>query len=85
MGLILWGLVCLFISIGLLKSVASMRLSLTREQQAKARLALEEKKALELIDKLNKADTPFAKEKIIRDELQMQKPDEMVLQIPKED
>jgi cell division protein FtsB len=61
-----------------------MRLSLTREQQAKARLAQEEKEALELIDKLNKADTPFAKEKIIRDELQMQKPNETILQIPKE-
>ncbi len=61
-----------------------MRLSLTREQQAKARLAQEEKKALELIEKLNTADTPFAKEKIIRDELQMQKPSETVILIPKE-
>ncbi len=61
-----------------------MRASLTREQQSKSRLEEEEKKALELIDKLNKADTPFAKEKIIRDELQMQKPNETVIQIPKE-
>jgi cell division protein FtsB len=59
-----------------------MRQNLSREQQAKEKLSREEKRALELIERLNKADTPFAKEKIIRDELQMQRPGETVLQIP---
>lgn len=83
-GLVIWVSFCLFVSIGLWQSVSAMRQSLTREQQAKNRLKEEEKRTLELIEKLNKADTPFAKEKIIRDELQMQKPDETVIQIPKE-
>lgn len=64
--------------------MGNMRQSLTRQQQSHERLKEEERKALELIEKLNKADTPFAKEKIVRDELQMQKPDETVIQIPKQ-
>lgn len=60
-----------------------MRQSIDRQKQAQIRLKEEETRALDLIDKLNKADTSFAKEKIIRDELQMQRPDETLLEIPK--
>lgn len=81
-GLIIWGSFCLLISFGLFKSVLAMRSTLLREQQAKARLEQEEQEALEIIEKLNRADTPFAKEKIVRDELQMQRPGETVIQVP---
>lgn len=83
-GLLVWIVVCIFVSGRLWQSVGDMRQSLTRQQQSQERLKEEERKALELIEKLNKADTPFAKEKIVRDELQMQKPDETVIQIPKQ-
>ena len=79
-----WILLCGFFSWGLWQSVAAMRQSLDRQAQAEAKLHEEEKRALDLIDKLNAADTQFAKEKIIRDELQMQRPGETVIQIPKD-
>jgi cell division protein FtsB len=81
-GLVFWISFCLFLSYGLWNSVLAMRQSITRQQEAKQRLAQEEKKTLELMEKLDKADTSFAKEKIIRDELQMQKPNEIIIQVP---
>lgn len=80
--LFIWILVCGFFSWGFLSSIQAMKESMNREKQAQSRLKEEEKRALELIDKLNKADTPLAKEKIIRDELQMQRPGETIIEIP---
>lgn len=78
-----WVVLCALLSWSLWRSVDAMTQSIQRQEQAKQKLKEEEAHALDLIDKLNKADTSYAKEKIIRDELQMQLPGETVLEIPK--
>lgn len=78
----IWIVVCLGLSFSLWQSVATMNQSQQRLADEQQKIKNEEQKGLELIDKLNKADTPYAKEKIIRDELDMQRPGETVIQLP---
>jgi hypothetical protein len=79
--LAVWVLVCLGLSITLWQSVASLRANFDRASQAEKQVKHEEDVGLTLIEKLKEADTDFSKEKIIRDELGLQKPGEVILQV----
>jgi cell division protein FtsB len=83
-SLVLWIGVCVLISASLWNSIRQMEQSKHREDDVNAKIKLEETKGLELIDQLEKADTSYAQEKIIRDQLGLQKPGETILQIPKQ-
>jgi hypothetical protein len=78
----IWIVLCTGLSAILWRSMQQMNLSAQRIQDAQKHVQQEEQKGLELIDKLNTADTPYAKEKIIRDELNLQRPEEKVIQMP---
>lgn len=78
----LWILATLFASIQLISSAFSSRTVLDEKALQERLLKKEEQKGFDIIQKVDEAQTDFAKEKIIRDELHMQKPGEKVLQLP---
>lgn len=78
----LWILATLFASIQLLSSAITSRTVLDEKARQERLLKKEEQKGFDIIEKVEEAQTDFAKEKIIRDELHMQKPGEKVLQLP---
>ncbi len=80
--LVLWAILCLIIGISLLHSGFMSRGILSKKAEAQKKLEEEEKKSLEMSQELEKATSDFAKEKIIREELRMQKPGETILQLP---
>ncbi|PWU23317.1 hypothetical protein C5B42_03475 [Candidatus Cerribacteria bacterium 'Amazon FNV 2010 28 9'] len=59
-----------------------MRATLSRVTDAQQDVEIQEKTALDLIDKLQQADSPYMKEKIMRDELDLQKPGDTIIQLP---
>ena len=80
--LVAWVTLCLGLSLILFSSVFRMYQSQQLLTKAQKRLETEEAKALELIQKLEEVDTPFFQEKIIRDELELQRPGETIIQLP---
>lgn len=82
LGLFFWIIFCTILSVGLWNSFQNMKHGLVRYEQAQEKLRQTEQKTLKIIEKLNTAQTDFAKEKIARDELQMQKPGETIYVVP---
>ncbi len=80
--LLLWAIGCLVIGIRLIRSAMETKQAFLAKQQAEERLKQEETKGLELLKKLDQANSPLEEERRIRDELNMQKPGEIILQIP---
>lgn len=81
--IIFWWIFCISASVLLVRSGIAALSRLEVRTQAEAALKEEEARGLELMQKLEEAKTDFAKERIIRDELGLQKPGEEVLQIRK--
>lgn len=73
---------CIFVGISLIRSGLQARRAFEARRQAEASVHEKEVKGLELMEQLKEANTPFATEKIIRDELNLQLPGEVILQLP---
>lgn len=80
--LTLWVVGCILVGIRLIHSGLETNQAFSAKRQAEDRLAQEEKKGLELFKKLENSESSLEKEKRIRDELNMQKPGEIILSIP---
>lgn len=80
--LLLWILLCIGLSISLWITTIQTRSATDRLDAAQQKVKAEEQRGFTLIQKLNEADSNYAKEKIIRDELGLQKPGETILQVP---
>lgn len=78
----LWVIGCLALSFTLLRSMIQIHTNLGLLPQAKQRVQQQEQQGLQLVRQLQEADSPLSQEKIIRDELGLQKPGETVLQLP---
>lgn len=79
--LVIWMIVIGAISYSLLQSLIGIRGSTARYQELERKNALMQKNIEQLQVKIDKAGTPFAKEKIIREELGLQLPGETVVQL----
>lgn len=82
LALLLWSILCLIIGVRLLRSALSARQAFSTKTQAEQILQDEEKKGAKLMEQVNQADQALSQEKIIRDELNLQKPGEIILQLP---
>ena len=80
--LVLWIMGCIVLGIRLIRSGLETKQAFLAKQQAEDRLKQEEKKGVELMEKLNKIQSPLEQERRIREELNMQKPGEIILQLP---
>lgn len=78
----LWVLGTLLVSIQLIHSAITSKQIIKNRVRQEELLKEEEKRGLELMRTYDETNTDFAKEKIIRDELHMQKPGETILQLP---
>lgn len=77
-----WILFCLITGVQLIRSGLRTRGVLEKKQDAQDALNKEEQKALKLIQELERTSGKEYQERIIREELRMQKPGEVILQIP---
>ncbi len=77
-----WIGVCFLVGLSLIRSGLQARNAFVAKQQAEANLHEKEEKGLQLMEQLKEANTPYAQEKIIRDELNLQLPGEVILQLP---
>lgn len=80
--LFLWVIGCLVVGARLIYSSFGTKDAFSARDQAEKRLKEEEQKGIELIEKLNKAESQLEEERRIRNELNMQKPGEIILQLP---
>lgn len=81
--LLLWVVIMSVVAWKLIQSARDIWSNASRTQLIQEKLTKEEQKNLELMKRLEEADTPFAKEKMIRDELNMQRPGDTTLHIEK--
>ena len=79
---VLWIGACVLLGFSLIRSGLQARNAFETKEQAEANVREKEEKGLELMKQLQEANTPYAQEKIIRDELNMQLPGEVILQLP---
>lgn len=77
-----WTIVCLMVGVSLIRSGLQARSAFEAKRLAEDTVKEKEKKGLELMEQLKRANTPYATEQIIRDELNMQLPGEVILQLP---
>jgi hypothetical protein len=77
-----WTIVCLLIGGSLIRSGFQARSAFEAKRLAEDNVKEKEKKGLELMEQLKRSNTPYATEQIIRDELNMQLPGEVILQLP---
>lgn len=82
--LFFWIIVCAVILYALLQSISHTLNARSRLNDLESRNTEAEQRVQELEKKVAQADNPFAKERIIREELNMQKPGEVVLGLPTE-
>ncbi len=78
----LWILFCILSGISLIRSGLLSQRVLEQKKAAQEELEKEEEKGIQLIEELQKANSSTEKERIIREELRMQKPGEVILQLP---
>ncbi|OGJ22310.1 MAG: hypothetical protein A2804_02025 [Candidatus Pacebacteria bacterium RIFCSPHIGHO2_01_FULL_46_10] len=79
---IIWLILCASVSISLTKSLFSIVSSQSRVRVLEKQHAELERENASLEQKITDSRTPFAKESIIRNELGLQKPNEVVVQVP---
>lgn len=77
-----WVILCILVGGSLIRSGLQARTAFEAKRKAEANVQEKEKKGLELMEQLKEANTSFATEKIIRDELNLQLPGEVILQLP---
>ncbi len=80
--LILWICVCILLGVQLIRSALTTKNAFFAKSQAEERLKKEEETGFSLMEQLRNAQSPLEKEKRIRDQLNMQKPGEIILSIP---
>ena len=79
---IIWLILCASVSISLTKSLFSIVSSQSRVRVLEKQQTELERENAGLEQKITDSRTPFAKESIIRNELGLQKPNEVVVQVP---
>ncbi|HAV15095.1 MAG TPA: hypothetical protein DCX25_02085 [Candidatus Pacebacteria bacterium] len=79
---VIWLIFCASVSVSLTKSLFSIVSSQSRVRVLEKQHAELERKNAGLEQKITNSRTPFAKESIIRNELGLQKPNEVVVQVP---
>jgi cell division protein FtsB len=77
-----WAILCFLLAISLIKSALGVKTAFTAREKAATVLKAEEQKNKELREKIQHAQDPLTQEKMIRDELNKQKPGEMILLLP---
>lgn len=80
--LIFWAVACVGLGIQLLTSALQARSVLSTREKAKQELQTAEREGFQLIEQVEHSSSSYAQEKIIRDELNLQKPGEIILQLP---
>lgn len=80
--LILWICGCILLGVQLIRSALTTKNAFFAKSQAEERLKKEEETGFSLMEQLRNAQSPLEKEKRIRDQLNMQKPGEIILSIP---
>jgi len=76
-----WLVLCALISYSLIQHLRYVSGANTRLQTMQKQTALLEKQNNDIRQKIEEANTPFIREKMIRDQLGMQKPGEVVVQV----
>lgn len=79
---LIWVFFCLVVGIRLLYASRTPQKTLETARSAQELLQTEKEKQRALLDEREKANTPFTQEKIIRDQLLLQKPGEIILVVP---
>lgn len=77
-----WAVFCILVGISLIRSSLQVKDAFSARDKAKEALRVEEEKNQQLKQQLQEADDPLSQEKMIRDQLNMQKPGENVLLLP---
>ena len=77
-----WAVLCFLLGIGLVQAGLKTKNAFVARQKAEEALEVERQKNKDLQQKIQDAQEPFSQEKIIRDELNMQKPGEVILLLP---
>lgn len=80
--ILLWAIGCSFAGISLLRSAFTTNSAFEQRTRLEKEVELEMEQTKQLEQQLKEADTPLFKERIIREELGLQKPGETVLQLP---
>lgn len=77
-----WAVLCVLLATSLIRSALGVKTAFTAREKAAATLKNEEQKNKELREKIQNADDPLTQERMIRDELNKQKPGEVILLLP---
>ncbi len=80
--IVIWLIFCAYISVSLTKSLFSIISSQSRVRTLEKQQAEVERENTVLEQKITDSQSPFAKERIIRNELGLQKPNEVIVQVP---
>ncbi len=82
--LIIWIIVSIFIIVALLQNIIHAKESSKRLRELEERNRVKQEQVAILEKKYEKINDPYEKERIIREELNMQKPGEVILGIPED-
>lgn len=80
--LLVWAMVWLTLSGLLVRSGLSAQNALEHKVKAQERLKKEEQKTQKLLETLEEVNSPLHDERVIREELNLQKPGEVILELP---